>query len=198
VNAELPDSTLIAHIRTDPVALEVFYRRHIGRVLAFAARRCREPEDVGDLAAATFVTALESAQSYDPTRGEVVPWLFGIESHLWLDRCRGSFRERELLARTIGQRELGEDDYARLEEQIDAERTGGQLGRALGRIDPGEREVLLLAGDDGLTSRQAAAALGISPTAYRMRLSRARRALGKAMATDEGEPVTAAATGEEL
>jgi RNA polymerase sigma-70 factor (ECF subfamily) len=192
------DHELIARIRTDPNALEALYRRHVGRIVGFAARRCREPQDVADLVASTFVTVLESAESFDPKRGDVLPWILGIESHLWLDRCRGSYRERELLARTIGRRELAEDDYARLEEQIDAARAGGELGRALERIDPSEREVLLLAGHDELTSRQAAAVLSISPTAFRMRLSRARRSLKQALVADqEGEPLAAAATTEE-
>lgn len=200
MSVEVPDRELIARVRADPAALEALYRRHVGRVVAFAARRCREPQDVADLVAATFVTVIEAAGSYEPARGEVLPWILGIESHLWVDRCRGSFRERELLARTVGQRTLEEDDYARLEEQIDAARAGGELGQALDRLDPGEREVLLLAGHDELTSREAAAALGISPTAFRMRLSRARRSLRKALGTDQnGEPVAAAATtGEEL
>jgi RNA polymerase sigma-70 factor (ECF subfamily) len=52
----------------------------------------------------------------------------------------------------------------------------------LGRLKPRAREALLLAGPDGLTSRQAAAVLGISPAAFRMRLTSARRALARAMA----------------
>jgi hypothetical protein len=42
-----------------------------------------------------------------------------------------------------------------------------------GRLKPRAREALLLAGPDGLTSRQSAAVLGISPAAFRMRLTSA-------------------------
>ncbi|HEX4520924.1 MAG TPA: RNA polymerase sigma factor [Gaiellaceae bacterium] len=196
MSGESPDRSLIAHIRTDPVALEALYRRYVGRVVSFAARRCSEPQDVSDLVAATFVTVIDSAQSFDPERGEVLPWILGIESHLWADHCRGVYREREVLARALGQRTIDQDEYARLEDQVDAERIGGAVGRALARLDPGEREVLLLAGHDGLTSREAAAVLGTSPTAFRMRLSRARRSLTKAL-DQAGEPIPAAATSEE-
>jgi RNA polymerase sigma-70 factor (ECF subfamily) len=189
---------LIGLIRTDPGALELLYRRHVGRVTSFAARRCREPQDVADLVAATFVTVIESAGAYDPGRGEVLPWILGIESHLIADRYRGLRREREVLARSLGERSLDEDDYARLEDQIDAARIGGAVGRALDRLDPAEREALLLAGHEELTSREAAAILGISPTAFRMRLSRARRALRRALDHDHGEPLLAATTKEEL
>ena len=130
----------------------------------------------------------------------MLPWILGIERNLLADRHRGVRREREVLARTLGERPLAEDEYDRLEEQIDAARVGGAVGRALDRVEPAEREVLLLTGHDGLTSREAAATLGISPTAFRMRLSRARRSLTKALERDlEGAPAPAAATiGEEL
>ncbi len=196
MSAEAADHELIGLVRSEAAALETVYRRHIGRVISFAARRCREPQDVADLVAATFVTVIESAHTYDPGRGEVLPWILGIERHLWADSLRGARREGEILARTLGERPLEEDEYARLEEQIDAEQIGGAVGRALQLVGPADREVLLLAGHDGLTSREAAAVLGISATAFRMRLSRARRSLNKAMERD-GEPHVAATVTEE-
>ena len=197
MNAEAADRDLISRVRSDASALETVYRRHVGRVISFAARRCREPQDVADLVAATFVTVIESAHTYDPARGEVLPWILGIERHLWVDRLRGTRREREVLVRTLGERPLEEDEYARLEEQIDAAQIGGAVGRALGRVEPAEREVLLLAGHDGLSSREAAAVLGISATAFRMRLSRARRSLNKAMERDREARVAATVIEEE-
>ena len=47
---------------------------------------------------------------------------------------------------------------------------------ALDLIDADHREVLRLVGPDGLTPGEAAAALGISPGAFQVRLMRARRA----------------------
>jgi RNA polymerase sigma factor (sigma-70 family) len=171
----------------------VLYRRQVGRVTAFAARRCADPQEVSDLVAATFVAVIESAQTYDPSRGPVVPWILGIEGNLWAERGRRVYREREVLTRTLGQRVLDDDEYVRLEEQIDAARVTGAVGHALARLEPEQREALLLAGYEGLTSRKAATALGISPTAFRMRLSRARRALRRALERN-AEPGAVAAT----
>ena len=173
------DGELIARVEHDPGALEELYRRHVGRITLFAARRCREPQDVADLVAATFVRVIESGSSFDPARGDVVPWMLGITSHLWADQGRRAYRERAVLARTIGDRALGDHDIALLEEQIDAVRESDAVGAALEELDPEQRDVLLLVGHDGLNSREASIALGISPTAFRMRLSRARRALQK-------------------
>ena len=183
---ELADSVLVAHVRTDPVALETLYRRHVSRVVSFAARRCAEPQDVADLVAATFVSVIESAHTYDPRRGDVLPWIIGIERHLLAENGRRHYREQEVLARTLGARPIDADEFADLEERIDRAREGEEMQRALGSIEPRYREALLLT-NDGLTSQQAASVLGISPTAFRMRLSRARRALQKTL-TKEATP----------
>jgi RNA polymerase sigma-70 factor (ECF subfamily) len=61
---------------------------------------------------------------------------------------------------------------------------------ALDQIGPGHREVLWLIGHDGLTVREAAAALGISTGTFRVRLLRARRALRAAL--DNASPATSA------
>jgi RNA polymerase sigma-70 factor (ECF subfamily) len=59
----------------------------------------------------------------------------------------------------------------------------------LSGLDEDEREVLLLSAWEGLSSREAAAVLGTSPAAYRMRLARARRHLRLSMdAAGEGRP----------
>jgi RNA polymerase sigma-70 factor (ECF subfamily) len=185
VAPESSDADLLRASGTDALALELLYRRHVGRVIAYAARRCREPQDVADLVAATFVRVIESAHTYDARRGEVLPWIIGIESNLLADRGRRAYREREVLERSLGERPLADDEYARLEERIDAARESREVERALATLDPRQREALLLVGHDGLTDKQAAAALGITPTAFRMRLSRARRALRDALESEE-------------
>ena len=45
-------------MNADPAAFEAFYRRHVDRVIGFAARRLRDPADVADVVASTFVNAL--------------------------------------------------------------------------------------------------------------------------------------------
>jgi DNA-directed RNA polymerase specialized sigma24 family protein len=62
MNDHQTDRELLAELSTDRSAFELFYRRHVGRVIRFAARRLRDPADVADLTAATFVEALTSAR----------------------------------------------------------------------------------------------------------------------------------------
>jgi RNA polymerase sigma-70 factor (ECF subfamily) len=151
--------------------------------MAHAARRCRRPEDVADLVATTFVVVLESAGSYDASRGEVLPWMIGIARHLASDSARSVQRERNTLMRLAGLRSLEDDEIADLEQRIDAAREGEHVEAALELLAEADREVLWLVGNDGLTPTQAAGVLGVSPTALRMRLMRARRALHTAIRT---------------
>ena len=110
MKATLSDGDLLGLARHDPAALEALYRRHVGSLMAHAARRCRRPEDVADVVATTFVVVLESAEGYDASRGGVLPWMIGIARHLASDSARSARRERDILARLAGLRSLEDDE----------------------------------------------------------------------------------------
>jgi RNA polymerase sigma-70 factor (ECF subfamily) len=188
MNVERTDRELLSCVSTDPAAFEIFYRRHIDRVVRFAARRVRNPADVADVAAATFVAVLTSASSYDPDRGEPTAWLLGIAARVIADGYRRNARESALGARLAGRRLIDSDDIERLEEQIHADQHSLAVMEAISLLKPRARQVLLLIGVDGLTRSEAAQLLGISAANLRMRLSAARRALAKALRAAEVDP----------
>jgi RNA polymerase sigma factor (sigma-70 family) len=176
------DRDLLGWLGADPAAFELFYRRHVDLVIAFAARRVREPADVADLVANTFVVVLTAASGYDASRGEPTAWLLGIAARLIAGARRRRGRELAATARIAGRRLLDQGDIERLEERIDAARSSQAVIDAIGQLKPRAREALLLVGADGLTPGEAARVLGISPAAFRMRLSSARCALHEALA----------------
>jgi RNA polymerase sigma factor (sigma-70 family) len=184
-DSESADEDLLRRLSSDPVAFEVFYRRHVDRVIGFATRRVTDPADAADLVAATFVTVLDAARSYDPGRGEPGAWLLGITARLIVNARRRKVRESAALARIAGRRLIDQSDIERLEERIDAARSSRAMIAALERLRPRAREALLLVGAAGLQPAEAARVLGISPAAFRMRLSSARRALDKAAGADQ-------------
>ena len=197
-DSEPADEDLLRRLSSDPAAFEVFYRRHVDRVIGFAARRVTDPADAADLVAATFVTVLTAARSYDPGRGEPGAWLLGIAARLIVNARRRKARESAALARIAGRRLIGPSDIERLEERIDAARSSQAVIAALERLRPRAREALLLVSEAGLQPAEAARMLGISPAAFRMRLTAARRALDKAVGAETAadpdrpreEPVT--------
>ena len=144
MDSEPTDKDLLSQLSTDPAAFETFYWRHLDRVIGFTARRVREPADVADVVAATFLTLLTAARSYDPGRGEPTAWLLGITARLIARENRRRYRENAATARIIGHRLIDASDIERLEERIDAARSGQQAIEALSHLKPKAREVLVL------------------------------------------------------
>ncbi|WP_236654536.1 RNA polymerase sigma factor [Streptacidiphilus anmyonensis] len=75
---------------------------------------------------------------------------------------------------------LDGQDVAAIEARIDADRAARQLAGHHAALSEPLRAVLDLVAVDGLTTREAARALGISTATARMRLHRARKALKSA------------------
>jgi RNA polymerase sigma factor (sigma-70 family) len=170
------DERLLVDARTDPAAFEEFYRRHVAVVVRFAARRRSSPEQVVDLVAATWLEVVASIDRFDPARGRTLGWILGIGANLCASSdARRRQRELEATTRLAGQRALTDDDYVRLEQEIDAAAIAPQLLAAIEQLPPSERAVAELTFVDGLTPIEASSALGIRPPAARMRLARARR-----------------------
>ncbi|HXD72017.1 MAG TPA: sigma factor-like helix-turn-helix DNA-binding protein, partial [Gaiellales bacterium] len=78
---------------------------------------------------------------------------------------------------------------ARPEAEAAVESTDPAVTRALRALPERDREALLLVAWEDLTPAQAAAAIGIAPVAFRVRLLRARRRFARSLAAD-GLPTT--------
>ncbi|MFF4270176.1 RNA polymerase sigma factor [Streptomyces sp. NPDC001536] len=161
----------------DPELFEEFYRRHVDAMTSFVARRVADPHTVADLTAEIFLAVLDSAHTYRPGRGSETAWLYGIARNVVSSERRRVARETARDRRISGRRLLEPDDIARLEDKLDAESPGRRALAALARLPEGERAVLELIAVDQLTLGEAAAALGISQVAARVRLHRARKSL---------------------
>lgn len=181
VGSELSDEELLRAALDDPRAFEELYRRHVGKVVSFAVRRCASAGEVADLVAGVWLEVIASADRFDSRRGRALPWILGITADLSASETRRKAKEREAGIRLAGRRILDEDDEARLDEQIQAAAVGAELRAALPQLPPAERAVVELIVLDGLTTIETAEALGIRAAAVRMRLSRARRKLRRAL-----------------
>lgn len=175
------DEQLLLVMAEDPDAFEEFYRRHIGKVIGFAVRRCTNAEDVADLVSAVFLQAIHSTSGFDPERGSAVPWLLGIAAHEQARTRRRRWREAAAIDRLEGRALLDEEDHERLAARIDAARLAPRVRDALRALTPMERQMVELTSLEELTPAEAAAALRIRPSTARMRLSRGRKKLRRAL-----------------
>ena len=188
-----PDAGWVARIGEDPEAFESFYREHIDAIVRYATRRTHDPHVAADLVADIFLAAVETAASYREERGSPAAWLFGIARNVVADEQRRAARAHAAENRLAGRRLLDGDDITRLEERIDAERDCRGLLERIAALPPGQRALLELVAVDGLSLPEAAAVLGVTTVAARVRLHRARRALTGSPAGDPPDLTRSAA-----
>jgi RNA polymerase sigma-70 factor (ECF subfamily) len=131
---------------------------HLGAVAAYARRRGHADAE----AAAAEVMTIAWRRLADVPRDDPRPWLFATARNIVLaDRRR--MRTVSASAGTASETEVLE--------------LGPELESALRSLSYLDREALLLVAWEDLTPAQAARSLGINPTAFRVRLLRARRRL---------------------
>lgn len=148
------------------------FRDNYAAILAFAIRRMPDRGSAEDAAAETFGVAWRRR---DLIPAEPLPWLYGIALRVIANQRRSTRRRRRLDDRL----ESATITKASAPEPIDALQNRDAFSRAFARLNETEREVLRLVAWDGLDTREAASVLGCSPTAFRVRLHRARRRLAK-------------------
>ena len=164
------------HDTGPPVAEERFselFAATYASVLRFIERRVH-PSHAEDIASEVFVVAWRRFDDVPVELDDARAWLFGVARFTLMSGIRGE-RRREALAVRIAQHRLGHGDTSDLDAELLARRL--DVERAWARLSARHQEVLALTVWDGLDSPRAARVLGISPVAYRLRLSRARRAL---------------------
>lgn len=158
---------------------EDVYRAYVGSVTGFFARRCTDPHSVADLTSETSMQAIGSYGRFDPRRGTARAWLFGIARHVYADFRAELARGQDAATRLANQRVLENDEIDVLLCRIDAEQVGRELIERWSGLPDLEREAIELVDLCDLTPREAAASLGVSSSALRVRLFRARSRLRK-------------------
>lgn len=151
---------------------ESCFRDNYPAILAFAIRRVAERGEAEDAAAETFAVAWRRR---DLIPAEPLPWLYGIGLRVVANQRRSNRRRRRLDDRLEQEARAG----AAAPEPVEALHRRDAFSRAFTQLSESEREVLRLIAWDGLDTREAAIVLGCSPTAFRVRLHRARSHLAK-------------------
>jgi RNA polymerase sigma-70 factor (ECF subfamily) len=134
-------------------------------------------ETANDLVSETFLAALNQRHSYDPARGEVRSWLYGIATNLLRRHTRTEVRGLRAQARSAAANASEDSHDSRVAARVDAAVLAAQLAGALADLSDGDRDVLLLTSWAGLDSTEIADALGIPVGTVRSRLHRVRRTL---------------------
>ncbi|MEV4113817.1 RNA polymerase sigma factor [Nonomuraea sp. NPDC049695] len=166
------DAALIERSLTQPDCFAALFDRHYAAIHGYAERRLSRPL-ADDIAAETFLIAFDRRATYDRSRPDARPWLYGIASNLIARHHRAEVRQYQALARAEVS-EVGEDHAERVADSLDASAARGRLAAALAGLPAGDRDVLLLVAWAELTSDEVGRALGVPAGTVRSRLHRAR------------------------
>jgi RNA polymerase sigma-70 factor, ECF subfamily len=162
-------------------------------LLRFVQRRVH-PTHAEDIVADAFLVAWRRFDDLPGDNGDARAWLFGIAQRTLMNGQRGERRRLALTIRIADATVVAQCGEAWKGSDSDLSARRLDLAAAWNRLTPVHQEALSLAVWDGLNGPQAAAVLGISPVAFRLRLTRARRALRRfaELAPAEPSPLTAA------
>jgi len=159
-------------------AFDEIFARYREPLYGFFRRRLDSRDRAEDLTQDTFVAVIRGAARYEP-RALLKTYLFGIAWKLLAV-------ERRKASRTV--QDAPDADLAAHQASDDAASEGLWVRQAVARLEPAEREVLLLREYDQLSYTEIAGLLRIPVNTVRSRLFRARMALKRNLeARAEGE-----------
>ena len=176
----LPDDVLVVRWqRGDLAAASVIIQRYERMVYGAALRVLRDPHQSEDVAQETFLRAHEHIESLrDPAA--LPGWLKSICVRRAIDLIRGG-SPAALEEYDAVESDPGPDEVVQIADALERFRS------ALLSLPTSLRMAVSLRDVDGLSTREAAVALGISEAAVKMRLSRGRRRLRKLLRAESWE-----------
>lgn len=167
-------------------------------ILTNYLRKFVRPNELDDALQTVMARALENLDKY---RGDSTPrvWLLGIARNVGFEQGRRRQKAPLLASQTEedtqGDRGIADaDEGPAVDEVMGRKEEQAFALQALGNLSLDDKLVLLVTYVDGVSGPEAAEVLGMSFSAFRQRLSRARQALRAELKsiTDRGDPAEAA------
>jgi len=175
---------LVAALRRgDPAAFEDVVRRYGGRMLAVARRMLRVEEDARDAVQEAFISAFKALDGF-AVNARLSTWLHRIVVNAALMRLRRQRRKPEesideLLPRFEESGAWNDDETHATTpaDLLERSETRIVVRECIDRLPASYRTILLLRDIEELDTDEAAEKLGVTVTAVKTRLHRARQAL---------------------
>ena len=191
---DLSDAAVIAASLDEPARFGTLFDRHARVLHRYLVRRVG-PDEADGMLGDLFRVAFERRSSYDASRPDARPWLYGIAANLLARHRRREARRLQATARLLAHR-LPPDDHADgVAATVDAAGLWPEVARAIAELPDGERDALLLHVWEGLSYEEVAAALEVPVGTVRSRLNRARGRMRELGRPGGEEPVSGPAPG---
>lgn len=175
----LSDAQLIALAReSHHDAFDLVYAAYKGRIYTFLLRFLQDPDAADDVTQDTFTKAYRALATFDADH-RILPWLYRVASNAAIDHTR---RARRLKWLRLGKVEGTKDEPVREgDDREAAERQ--QVQATLAALPPENAIALLLHAVEGYSYNEIAEIQGVTMTAVRSRIARARAAFRREYAT---------------
>lgn len=180
--ADQADTELLRRMQAGEAdAFTALYRRHQGPLYRYALLRCGGRDAAADIVQEAFMGLLTGRLAYDPLRGQLPHFLFGVARKLALKLDAAHGRHASLA-------EPGDEDDADLDAAVAAtgplarvleSETAEEVRRALSLLPPHYRDPVILAELHELSYLEIATICQVDIGTVRSRLSRGRAALAK-------------------
>jgi len=175
------DTDLLRRMRAgDAQAFAALYRRHQGPLYRFALLRSGSADTAADTVQEAFMGLLSGRLAFDPLRGALPHFLFGVARLLILKQEAARRREPPLPEPDEDDSELACDEACPLARVLAIE-AAEEVRRALSRLAPHYRDAVILYELHDLSYGEIATICAIDIGTVRSRLARGRVALAKAL-----------------
>jgi RNA polymerase sigma-70 factor (ECF subfamily) len=193
ITVATPDHELLRQTHAGRAdAFTALYRRHQGPLYRYALMRCGSPDTAADVVQEAFMGLLTGRFGFDPLRGQLQHFLFGVVRNLIL-------KLEDTRQRQVALPEPDDDGELELEAAADGAEPLGRLlvleaaeevRRALALLPAHYRDVVILYELHELSYQEIAAVCQVDIGTVRSRLSRGRTALAKRLRTHAPAGVT--------
>ncbi len=166
-------------------AFRELFKQYHKRVLRIAYRMCGNIQEAEDITQEVFLRIFKEIANFREN-ASLFTWLYRITINLCLDKRRKQQRREKYKLNTalnseytLSEKANSDEGMQMLDQQIWQDEIQGMLQKALSRIKPKFRTVLVLKDIEGLSYEEAAQAVGCSQGTISSRLNRGRKQLKK-------------------
>lgn len=150
------DADLARRLRArDPRVMSTLYDRYGKLAYSLIFRMVRDSAAAEDLVQETFLRVWNRAQSFDPERGALGPWILAVARNRAIDYIRS--RDGRMSAAAVDLERLENHPlFAQLEDSALSLDRSRRLKAAFAKLAPHQREVIELAYFEGLSQTEMA------------------------------------------
>lgn len=167
-------------LRGDPAAQRAFYDAHVGRIFGLAYRMTGNEASARDCTQLVFIRLFAKLSSFR-REAALSTWVHAVAVSVILEWRRKTRAHRERETDIEAADDVGASGRSAFEQVLDE-----TVRRAIDALAARYRTVVVMHDIEGYTHHEIGAALGITVATSKVRLSRARQKLKRALAGDSG------------